>query len=65
MHRLEAACMVQVRALAGGKELIPIPAPILAGARQQLQAVRLGKGASLTWPGLLRRLDRLHPGFDD
>lgn len=64
MHRLEAACMVQVRALAGGKELIPIPAPILAGAREQLQAVRLGKGASLTWPGLLRRLDRLNPGFD-
>jgi ribulose-5-phosphate 4-epimerase/fuculose-1-phosphate aldolase len=64
MHRLEAACMVQVRALAGGKELIPIPEPILAGARQQLQAVRLGKGASLTWPGLLRRLDRVNPGFD-
>jgi ribulose-5-phosphate 4-epimerase/fuculose-1-phosphate aldolase len=64
MHRLEAACMVQVRALAGGKELIPIAEPILAGARQQLQAVRLGKGASLTWPGLLRRLDRLNPGFD-
>ncbi|MEH3087952.1 MAG: class II aldolase/adducin family protein [Xylophilus ampelinus] len=64
MHRLEAACMVQVRALAGDKELVPIPAPVLAGARQQLQAVRLGRGASLTWPGLLRRLDRVHPGFD-
>jgi ribulose-5-phosphate 4-epimerase/fuculose-1-phosphate aldolase len=64
MHRLEAACMVQVRALAGDRELILIPEPILAGARQQLQTVRLGKGASLTWPGLLRRLDRINPGFD-
>lgn len=64
MHRLEAACMVQVRALAGDRELIYIPEPILAGARQQLQTVRLGKGASLTWPGLLRRLDRVNPGFD-
>ena len=64
MHRLEAACMVQVRALAGDRELIHIPEPILAGARQQLQTVRLGKGASLTWPGLLRRLDRVNPGFD-
>jgi ribulose-5-phosphate 4-epimerase/fuculose-1-phosphate aldolase len=64
MHRLEAACMVQVRALAGDRELIFIPEPILAGARQQLQTVRLGKGASLTWPGLLRRLDRVNPGFD-
>jgi len=64
MHRLEAACMVQVRALAGGKELIDIPRPILDQAAQQLKAVRLGKGASLTWPGLLRRLDRLNPGFD-
>jgi ribulose-5-phosphate 4-epimerase/fuculose-1-phosphate aldolase len=64
MHRLEAACMVQVRALAGDRDLIEIPAPVLAQARQQLQAVRLGKGASLTWPGLLRRLDRLNPGFD-
>ena len=64
MHRLEAACMVQVRALAGGKELIEIPRPVLDQAKQQLKAVRLGKGASLTWPGLLRRLDRSSPGFD-
>jgi ribulose-5-phosphate 4-epimerase/fuculose-1-phosphate aldolase len=64
MHRLEAACMVQVRALAGGKELIEIPRPVLDQAKQQLKAVRLGKGASLTWPGLLRRLDRSNPGFD-
>lgn len=64
MHRFEAACMVQVRAQAGGDDLIDIPADILGKAKQQLAEVRKGRGASILWPGLLRRLDRTSPGFD-
>jgi ribulose-5-phosphate 4-epimerase/fuculose-1-phosphate aldolase len=64
MHRFEASCMVQVRALAGNKELIEIDPSILSLAKQQLQDVRRGKGAFLAWPALLRRLDRMSPGFD-
>lgn len=64
MHKFESACMVQVRAQSGGGELIPIPPEILALANEQIKKVRNGKGASLVWPGLLRRLDRCNPGYD-
>lgn len=62
MHRLEAACMAQVRAQAGG-ELIHIPAEVLERARIESPADRAHK-ANLAWPGLLRRLDRRNPGYE-
>ncbi|RTZ43412.1 class II aldolase/adducin family protein [Candidimonas sp. SYP-B2681] len=62
MHRLEAACMVQVRAQAGG-ELNHIPTTILERAKVETRADRSYK-ASLAWPGLLRRLDRRNPGYE-
>jgi len=61
MHRLEAACMVQVRAQAGG-ELIHIPANVLERAKIESPSDRAYK-ASLAWPGLLRRLNRRNPGY--
>lgn len=63
MHRLEAACMVQVRAQAGG-ELTFIPPEVLARAAVESPADRAHK-AALAWPGLLRRLDRRNPGYAD
>jgi ribulose-5-phosphate 4-epimerase/fuculose-1-phosphate aldolase len=65
MYILEAACRVQVLAQSGGKDLIPIPAPILAGIRKQVEQVTRGLGGQLAWPGLLRRLDRDNPGYRD
>ena len=62
MHRLEAACMVQVRAQSGGAELIEIPSDVLERARGESRADRAAK-AALAWPGLLRRLDRRNPGY--
>ncbi|NYT83102.1 class II aldolase/adducin family protein [Alcaligenaceae bacterium] len=62
MHRLEAACMVQVRAQAGGT-LTHIPQEILERAQVESKADRARK-ASLAWPGLLRRLSRRNPGHD-
>jgi ribulose-5-phosphate 4-epimerase/fuculose-1-phosphate aldolase len=64
MYVFEAACMIQIRAQAGGGELIPIPAAILAGAKAQSQQVTKGLGGQLVWPGLLRRIERKFPGFD-
>ncbi|GAB1578752.1 class II aldolase/adducin family protein [Bordetella petrii] len=65
MHRLEAACMAQVRALAGQVQLRSIAPPVLAMAEKQLEQVRLGRGPEgLVWPGLLRRLQRRYPGYD-
>lgn len=62
MHRLEAACMVQVRAQAGGP-LNYIPDEIMERAKVESRADRAYK-ASLAWPGLLRRLDRRNPGYN-
>jgi ribulose-5-phosphate 4-epimerase/fuculose-1-phosphate aldolase len=66
MYLFEAACMIQVRAQAGGTKLLPIAQPIIDGIKQQLSMVTRGvSGGALVWPGLLRRLDRLNPGYSD
>ena len=64
MYTFEAACAIQVRAQAGGGELIPIPQAIIDGALEQARQVTKGLGGRLAWPGLLRRLDRRFPGYD-
>lgn len=64
MYNLEAACMIQVRALAGNRELNPVNQEILDGIDEQVKMVTLGKFGMLAWPGLLRRLDRKNPGYE-
>jgi len=64
MYLFETVCTIQVRAQAGGGELVHVDPAIIATARQQSAQVTRGQGASLTWPGLLRRLDRRLPGYD-
>ncbi|MCS7100246.1 MAG: class II aldolase/adducin family protein [Burkholderiaceae bacterium] len=69
MYVFEAACAIQVRALAGTRggeqagDLIEIDPRIIAGARQQAQQVTRALGGALVWPGLLRKLDRLDPSY--
>lgn len=63
MYFFEAACMIQVRAQVGGGELIEITPSILAGAQDQWQRVTHGAGGDLAWPALLRKLDRINPGY--
>jgi ribulose-5-phosphate 4-epimerase/fuculose-1-phosphate aldolase len=67
MYYLEASCAIQVRAQAGGGELIPVPKEILDTAYTQMStAARPGGGpGKLVWPGLLRRLDRVDPSYRD
>jgi ribulose-5-phosphate 4-epimerase/fuculose-1-phosphate aldolase len=65
MYLFEAACNIQIRAQSGGGELIPIPQNILDGALQQQAQVTRGMGAALVWPALLRKLDRIDPGYRD
>jgi len=63
LYQFEAACMIQLRAQAGG-ELIQIDPRVLAGAAEMVKTVTRGAGAgALTWPGLLRKLDRIDPSF--
>ena len=63
MYLFETACMIQVRAQAGGERLREISPELVAGARAQWQQVTQGCGGRLAWPALLRRLDRLDPGY--
>jgi ribulose-5-phosphate 4-epimerase/fuculose-1-phosphate aldolase len=64
MYLFETVCTIQVRAQAGGGELVRVDPRIVQGAQQQAAAVTRGLGAQLVWPGLLRRLDRRLPGYD-
>jgi len=71
MYIFEAACAVQVRAMAGTSgaagettnDLIPIDPRIIAGAQAAAKQVTKSLGGALVWPGLLRRLDRADPGY--
>ena len=64
MYLFEAVCTIQVRAMAGGVPLTHVHPQIIATAREQAAQVTRGLGGALIWPGLLRRLDRVYPGYD-
>ncbi|WKB52937.1 class II aldolase/adducin family protein [Eleftheria terrae] len=64
MYLFETVCTIQLRAQSGGGELVPVDAALIQGAARQAREVTRGQGAgALAWPGLLRRLDRLDPGY--
>jgi ribulose-5-phosphate 4-epimerase/fuculose-1-phosphate aldolase len=63
MYLFEATCMIQVRAQAGGGELIAIEPKVLEGSAMMAKAVTRGAGGALAWPGLLRKLDRVDGSF--
>ena len=64
MYFFEAVCTIQVRAMAGGGELIPVDPRIISTAAEQARVATRGVGGgALAWPGLLRRLDRIDPSF--
>lgn len=65
MYTFESACLIQVRAQAGGGPLIPIDPGIIATAQQQATAVTNAASGALAWPALLRRLDRIDPSYRD
>lgn len=63
MYILERACRIQILAQSGGVELHRVAEPIIDLTAKQMSAVTVGQGAELTWPGLLRKLDRIDPSF--
>ena len=65
MFLLERACEIQILAQSGGRELVRIPERIIRLVELQVKAVTVGQGAALTWPGLLRKLDRLDASYKE
>ena len=63
MYFFETACMMQVRAMAGGQPLRRIDDAIVSNADRQWDAVTRGAGGGLAWPALLRRLDARDPSY--
>ena len=64
MYLFETVCTIQVRALAGGGELLHVDPRIIETAQQQARGATNGVGGgALTWPGLLRRLDRIDASY--
>jgi len=59
LYVFESACAIQVRAEASGGELLSIDPSVISTAQAQAKEVTRGRGGSLAWPALLRRLDRL------
>jgi ribulose-5-phosphate 4-epimerase/fuculose-1-phosphate aldolase len=63
MYLFQAACKIQVRAQVSGAKLITIDPRIIAGATAQAKQVTRGLGGALAWPALLRKLERIDPGW--
>ena len=65
LYTFEVACMIQVRAQAGGGEMVPIDPSIIATAQHQAKEVTASAFGAVAWPALLRRLDRIDPSYRD
>ena len=68
MFTFQRTCEIQVAALAGngaGDKLTTVDPKIVGGVKANVQAVTKGMMGGLAWPGLLRKLDRLSPGYKE
>jgi ribulose-5-phosphate 4-epimerase/fuculose-1-phosphate aldolase len=63
MHRLELACRSQLAALATGHELHAVPPAVLEQTYLNYQPQTRRPFGVMEWPALLRKLDRMDPGY--
>lgn len=63
MFNLQRACEIQVAAGHEASALVMVPDAILGGVKRNVQMVTKGMGGNLAWPALLRKLDRVNPGY--
>jgi ribulose-5-phosphate 4-epimerase/fuculose-1-phosphate aldolase len=64
MYVFESTCQIQVSAQAGG-ELTQVHPQIVAGVAQAMQVQTDGLGGAFVWPSLLRKVERIDPGYKD
>jgi ribulose-5-phosphate 4-epimerase/fuculose-1-phosphate aldolase len=62
MYTFEAACQIQLSAQAGG-ELVQVDPRIVDGVKEAMRVQTGGMGGAFVWPSLIRKLDRLDPGY--
>ena len=63
MHRLELACRSQLAALATGQKLRTVPQDVLEKTFLNYQPQTRRPFGVMEWPALLRKLDRMDPGY--
>jgi ribulose-5-phosphate 4-epimerase/fuculose-1-phosphate aldolase len=63
MYQLETACSIQVRALGMGRPIHQPSEESIAQVSRRRPMIR--QGARISWRALLRKLDRIAPGWDD
>jgi ribulose-5-phosphate 4-epimerase/fuculose-1-phosphate aldolase len=63
MHRLELACRSQLAAMATGAKLTPVPQAVLDATYMNYQPQTRRPYGVMEWPALLRKLDRMDPGY--
>ena len=64
MFFLERACKQQVMALTAGRQNVLIAPEAAQAEVRQVAGMAMPTTSALSWPGLLRRLDRELPGYD-
>jgi ribulose-5-phosphate 4-epimerase/fuculose-1-phosphate aldolase len=62
MYTFEAACQIQLAAQAGG-DLVEVDPRIVKGVGEAMRVQTGGMGGAFAWPALLRKLDKLDPGY--
>ncbi|MES2148763.1 MAG: class II aldolase/adducin family protein [Pseudomonadota bacterium] len=62
MYMFESACQIQIAAQAGGA-LVQVAPQILDGVAESMRVQTSGRGGAFVWPSLLRKLDRIDPGY--
>ncbi len=65
MYYLERACTMQVRALAGGTAISQPPQGSAEKAARQSEVLFDGSVGPLAWSALLRKVERIDPGYRD
>jgi ribulose-5-phosphate 4-epimerase/fuculose-1-phosphate aldolase len=65
MHRLELACRAQIGAMSCNTPLKAVPQEVLEETWNNYQPGTRRPYGLMEWPALLRKLDRMDPGFRD
>ncbi|HYZ32119.1 MAG TPA: class II aldolase/adducin family protein [Crenalkalicoccus sp.] len=63
LHRLELSCRTQIAAMSCGAKLREVPAEVVEATWLNYQPQTRRPFGVLEWPALLRKLDRVSPGY--
>ena len=65
MYTFEATCQIQLAAQSDGGALTHVDPRIVSGVAESMRVQTGGLGGAFVWPALLRKLQRIDPGYLD